>query len=114
MRVDRDGPQQCLQDAHVWAISDAHLAVEKNQQVMFPDPNHRVWNDIKLASQRANKFWWRCIAQCALIFNSNYGRRESLLLLLFVQTRRALMGMGPYRDLQSHRNLYNQQQQQKQ
>ena len=40
---------------------------------VFPDPNHRVWNDIKLAAQRCNCFLWRTIVQLTHVFNLNYG-----------------------------------------
>ena len=39
----------------------------------FADPNHRVWNDIKLAAQRTRSFLWKSIIQLMLVFNLNYG-----------------------------------------
>ena len=41
--------------------------------VMLPDPNHRVWNDIKGATQRCAGFYWKTIVQMTLVFNLNYG-----------------------------------------
>ena len=41
--------------------------------VMFPDPNHRVWNDIKAAAQKSKEYFWKTIVQLTLVFNLNYG-----------------------------------------
>ena len=40
---------------------------------VFPDPSHRVWNDIKLAAQRCRLYLWRTICELCLVFNVNYG-----------------------------------------
>jgi hypothetical protein len=41
--------------------------------VLLPDPNHRIWNDIKTACQRATRFWWKTLVSLTLVFNLNYG-----------------------------------------
>lgn len=40
---------------------------------VFPDPSHRVWNDIKLAAQHCSCYLWRTICELCLVFNVNYG-----------------------------------------
>jgi len=40
---------------------------------VFPDPNHRVWNDVKGAAQHCKSFLWRTIVQFVHVFNLNYG-----------------------------------------
>ena len=40
---------------------------------VFPDPSHRVWNDIKLASQHCGCYLWKTICELCLVFNVNYG-----------------------------------------
>jgi len=40
---------------------------------VFADPNHRVWNDIKLAAQTCTACLWRTICEMTLVFNINYG-----------------------------------------
>ena len=39
----------------------------------LPDPNHRVWNDIKMAAQKSKVYFWKTIVQLTLVFNLNYG-----------------------------------------
>ena len=39
----------------------------------LPDPNHRVWNAVKMATQKSKAFFWKTIAQLTLVFNLNYG-----------------------------------------
>jgi len=41
--------------------------------LLLPDPNHRVWNDIKNAMQRSSRFWWETVVFFTLVFNVNYG-----------------------------------------
>jgi hypothetical protein len=41
--------------------------------LVMPDPNHRVWNDIKLAAQKAQRYWWRTFVQMTLVYNLAYG-----------------------------------------
>ena len=42
------------------------------RMILFPDPNHRTWNDIKLALRRSKGFFYRTLVMMTLVFNLNY------------------------------------------
>ncbi len=39
---------------------------------LLPDPNHRVWNDIKAACKATEAYLWRVVVLLTLVFNLNY------------------------------------------
>ena len=42
------------------------------RMLLFPDPNHRTWNDIKLDLKRSKAFFYRSLVLMTLVFNLNY------------------------------------------
>ncbi len=40
--------------------------------LLLPDPNHRMWNDIKGAAQKCTAYLWRTMVLFTLVFNLNY------------------------------------------